>query len=287
MAVELKRRPRQKRTPDAGRTVREWFSARTADPHHLYELAVQEPTAECDFIDATFRRRHGRLPSTLCEDFCATHAVCREWVRRRRANRAHGYDLDAYVLDWGRARQQATLTPEQRGRITLARRDVLTARRQPVDVTVAMNFSFSVFKTRAMLLRYFKAALRGLKRGGMFACDTYGGSGSFTEQEEDRPLRGFTYVWDQARYNPITGEVLNHIHFRFKDGTELRKAFTYDWRLWSLPELQELLVEAGFRDPEVHWEGTARDGTGNGVFTPSRNGEACEGWIAYITAWKP
>ena len=274
-------------SPRKARAVKQWFSARTADPHHLYELAVQAPDAECDFIDATYRKRVGRLPATLREDFCASHAVCREWVSRRRTNRACGIDLDQYVLDWGRARQQSTLTPEQRARIMLERADVLTARRAPVDVTVAMNFSYCVFKTRELMLRYLKAAFKGVRRGGMFACDAYGGSGSYVEGEEERHLDGFTYVWDQAVYNPITAEVLNHIHFRFPDRSEQKKAFTYDWRLWTLPELQELLVEAGFRDPVVHWEGTAKDGSGDGVFTPSRRGEACESWIAYITAWRP
>jgi hypothetical protein len=271
----------------AQRAVKQWLSARTADPHHLYELSVQQPEAECDFIDATYRKKVGRLPTTLREDFCATHAVCREWVTRRRTNVACGIDLDQYVLDWGRARQQSTMTLEQRSRITLAKADVLTARRAPVDVTVAMNFSYCIFKTRNLMLRYLKAAHKGIRPGGMFACDAYGGSGSYIEQQEERDLDGFTYVWDQHVYNPITGEVLNHIHFRFPDRTELKKAFTYDWRLWTLPELQELLVEAGFRDPVVHWEGTSKDGTGDGVFTPSRRGEACEAWIAYISAWRP
>ncbi len=283
MASTTTQRPRSR----AQRAVKQWFSARTADPHHLYELAVQQPEAECDFIDATYRKKVGRLPATLREDFCASHAVCREWVTRRRTNRACGIDLDQYVLDWGRARQQSTLTPEQRSRITLAKADVLTARRTPVDVTVAMNFSYCVFKTRELMLRYLKAAYKGIRPGGMFACDAYGGSGSYVEQQEERHLDGFTYVWDQNVYNPITGEVLNHIHFRFPDRTQLKKAFTYDWRLWTLPELQELLIEAGFRDSVVHWEGTAKDGTGDGVFTPSRRGEACEAWIAYISAWRP
>jgi len=283
MASPTPKRPRSR----AQRAVTQWFSARTADPNHLYELAVQQPDDECGFIDATYRKKVGRLPATLREDFCASHAVCRAWVTRRRTNRAHGIDRDQRVLDWGRARQRATLTPEQRSRLTLTKGNVLTARGVPADVTVAMNFSYCIFKTRELLLRYLKSVYRGLRPGGMFVCDAYGGSGSHLEQVEERDLDGFTYIWDQRVYNPITGEVLNHIHFRFPDRTELRKAFTYDWRLWTLPELQELLAEAGFRDPVVHWEGTAKDGTGDGVFTPSRRGEACEAWIAYISAWRP
>lgn len=279
--------PKRAARPGAVRAVRSWFTAGTADPLRLYELAVQEPQAECDFIDATYRARTRTMPSTLREDFCASHAVCREWVCRRRTNRAWGIDLDGTVLAWGKQRQADLLTPDQRSRIALSCADVLTARREPVDVTVAMNFSYFIFKTRPQLLAYFKAALKGIRRGGMFACDAYGGSGSFVEQVEPRDLDGFTYEWDQSSYNPITGEVVNHIHFSFPDRTRLTRAFTYDWRLWSLPEVQELLVEAGFRDPVVHWEGTAPDGSGDGVFRPSRRGEACEAWIAYITAWRP
>jgi hypothetical protein len=82
--------------------------------------------------------------------------------------------------------------------------------------------------------------------------------------------------------------VLNHIHFRFPDGSELRKAFTYDWRLWTLAEIQETLIEAGFVRPAVYWEGTVKKtGEGDGVFRRKTVGEACGGWIAYIVAEKP
>ena len=105
--------------------------------------------------------------------------------------------------------------------------------------------------------------------------------------QEKRRVEGFTYIWDQAVYNPITGEALNHIHYRFPDGSEIKKAFTYDWRLWTLPEIQELLLEAGFREVNVYWEGTDEDtGQGNDEFKPTRRGEACQGWIAYLAADK-
>ena len=59
--------------------------------------------------------------------------------------------------------------------------------------------------------------------------------------EEERNLDGFTYVWDQHSYNPVNGHVLNKIHFHFPDDTKMTDAFVYDWRLWTLPEIQELL----------------------------------------------
>ena len=67
--------------------------------------------------------------------------------------------------------------------------------------------------------------------------------------------------------------------------SKLERAFTYDWRLWTLPEITETLLEAGFADVSVYWEGTEeKTGEGNGIFTVTTRGEACEGWIAYLVA---
>ena len=66
----------------------------------------------------------------------------------------------------------------------------------------------------------------------------------------------------------------------------MREAFTYEWRLWTLPEIKELMLEAGFSKVTVWWEGTDEDGDGDGEFTADEVGEACEGWIAYLTAEK-
>ena len=50
---------------------------------------------------------------------------------------------------------------------------------------------------------------------GLFLLDAYGGSDSFLEMDEERDLDGFTYIWDQHHVNPITGDVVNYIHFEF------------------------------------------------------------------------
>ena len=88
-------------------------------------------------------------------------------------------------------------------------------------------------------------------------------------------------------YHPVTGDVVNHIHFKFPDGTKIKKAFTYEWRLWTLPELRELLLEAGFREVTVYWEGTDEEtGEGDGEWKATTVGEACPGWVAYLAAEK-
>lgn len=273
--AKTKKKPRSRRTASA------------SDKHILYELSVQNPEAECDFIDQVWKERRRRLAATIREDFCGTAAAAVEWVKRRDANRAIGVDIDSSVLDWARSKVPQRLDPQQRRRLTLKQADVMKVRTPPVDSVLAMNFSYYLFKTRCELLAYFKRVHRALVPDGLFLLDAYGGSDAFLEMEEKRRVDGFTYVWEQHTYNPISGEVVNHIHYRFPDGSELKKAFTYDWRLWTLPEIRELLSEAGFKTATVYWEGTDDEtGEGNDEFKPSTSGEACQGWIAYLVAEK-
>ena len=266
-----------------------WLTAASADRHDLYERSVQEPDAECDFIKQVWREKRGRRrrPHFIREDFCGTAAVCAAWVQRHRSHRAVGVDLNQSVLDWGSRAMLRRLKPAQRSRVRLLRDDVRHAAVRGVDTVLAMNFSHFIFQTRAELRSYYKSVHRSLKRDGIFILDAYGGSESFEEMQEERDLDGFTYVWDQHHYNPITNHVINYIHFKFPDGTRMKRAFSYDWRLWTLPELQEILLEAGFRSASVYWEGTDEEtGEGDGLWAESRLGEACQGWIAYIAALK-
>jgi len=267
---------------------RKRLTAASADRHLLYEQSVQEPEADCDFIEQVWRELRGRKPPPLMrEDFCGTAVMAIAWVKRNPRHRAIGVDLSEEVLAVAEQRIRRRLKPKDRGRIELLRGDVLKVRTRPVATVVASNFSYFVFKTRPLLLRYFRACRRALAKGGMLLLDAYGGSDALKEIREPREENGFTYVWDQYHYNPVTAHVINHIHFRFRDGSRLDRAFTYDWRLWSLPELREILGEAGFRKVTVYWEGTdEKTGEGNGVFTVTDRGEACEGWIAYLVAEK-
>jgi hypothetical protein len=194
-------------------------------------------------------------------------------------------DIDAEVLDWGRQNKIAKLPEEAARRIHVINDDVMNVEIEPVDIVLAMNFSYWMFKTRDLMKTYLRKVHAGLKQDGILFLDAFGGYEAFQELEESTRYNGFTYVWDQAKYDPITGDCVCYIHFKFKDGSRMKKAFRYEWRLWTLPELQELLRESGF-SPTVYWEGTDEDGEGDGVFTPATEGEADAGWIAYIVAEK-
>ena len=100
-------------------------------------------------------------------------------------------------------------------------------------------------------------------------------------------MSGFTYVWDQDDFDPVSHHILCKIHFEFRDGSRMRNAFIYDWRLWTLPEIQELMADAGFQDIHVLWEGTEKKtGAGNGVFRRVNRGGDELAWIAYIVGKK-
>ena len=266
--------------------VRSRRTAATSDRNELYELSVQGPDAEVEFIDMIWKQRRKRLARSIREDFCGTAIASVEWVKLRRDNTAICVDIDQAVLDWAESKLPDRLDPGQLRRLTLRQGDVRTVRNKPVDCVVAMNFSYYIFKTREGLGQYFKRARSALVSGGMLVLDAYGGSDSFVEMEERRKVDGFTYIWDQHSYNPITGDTVNYIHYEFPDGSRISKAFAYEWRLWTLPELQELLYEAGFSKVTVYWEGTDEDGEGNDEFKPTSVGEACPGWIAYLVAEK-
>jgi SAM-dependent methyltransferase len=286
MASNTKKTPRGKRPTRSRKRKGAWRTAANSDRHDLYELAVQEVVSECDFIDRVWRKKRGRLAATMREDFCGTAKASTEWVRRRPGNRAIGVDLDRSVILWGERRHRANLPASVAARVTILEADVMTVDTPGVDTVVAMNFSYFIFKQRETLVRYFRRVFESLADDGLFICDAYGGSEAHAEKEEDRACDGFTYVWDQNKYNPINGDVTNYIHFRFPDGSEMKRAFAYHWRLYSLPEIQDALLEAGFASTTVYWEGTDSKGGGNGIFRESNRGEACQGWIAYIVAEK-
>ncbi len=88
-------------------------------------------------------------------------------------------------------------------------------------------------------------------------CDLYGGVDAFALGESEVELRAgeggeAVYVWEQREADPLTGRVENAMHFRLPDGSWLRDAFVYDWRLWSAPELRDAMLEAGFGEVAVH-----------------------------------
>lgn len=260
--------------------------ASRADRHKLYQAAVQSPEADVEYFSTVYKEIRGRTAKSMREDFCGTAYLSCTWADSKKNRTAIGIDLDAPTLDWGRTHNLAKLSEAAQSRVQLIEGNVLDGLGEPTDITCALNFSYGVFKTRAELRRYFEVARAGLADDGIFITELYGGFDAIVESEEERELDGFTYIWQQAEYNPINHHTLCHIHFKFPDGSKIKKAFTYDWRLWTVPEMRELLIEAGFTDTKVYWERTDEDGDGTGEYVATEGEENQESWLVYIVGIK-
>lgn len=263
-----------------------------ADRHVLYQDSVQSPEADLIFFEKTYREIRGKKPLVLREDFCGTALISSTWVRGGKKRRAVGVDLHEPTLQWGREHNLTKLNATQLQRLNLICGNVLDGGGEKADMTCAMNFSYGVFKARPELRSYFQAVYDQLADDGVFFTELYGGTEAVIEVKDRRDQDGFTYVWHQEKFNPISHETLCHIHFEFPDKSKIRKAFTYDWRLWTIPEVRELLHEVGFKSVRIFWEAVEEQSDGSGEFSgtgeyyPTEEEENQESWLVYLVAAK-
>ncbi|MDD5303495.1 MAG: class I SAM-dependent methyltransferase [Elusimicrobia bacterium] len=225
------------------------------DKYALYAKAVQTPAADARFFRHLYRDLRGRAPKRLREDFCGTFGVCCEWVKLGPGQTAHGRDLSEEALRYGRERNLSKLTPGQRRRVAVTRQDVLEPGGPSPDLILAQNFSYNVFTKREALKAYFVNCRKSLRRGGVLALDIFGGAGTLKRNVERTDNRNFVFYWEQSGFDPVTHEASCAIHFKPKGRKKVKDVFTYRWRLWTIPEVRELLAEAGFRTSHVYWEG--------------------------------
>ncbi len=271
------------------------MESRRRDRHAFYEVAVQGPEWDLDFMERAFRAGAGREPATFREDFCSTAALATAWAMRGPERRAWAVDLDPEPLAWART-HRLPYAREAARRVTLVRDDVRRPQRPRVDVTCALNFSWWVFHARADLLAYLRAARSGLVDHGVLVLNLFGGTRAerrlvertrkaASSGPDGAPVPAFTYVWQQARFNAIDRRLLAWIHFEPRDGARMARAFTYDWRMWTLPELREAALEAGFRELEVWSEGWDRARrTHTGRLHRRARLDNDDTWIAYCVA---
>lgn len=268
--------------------------AEQADRHVLYQKSVQDPETEVELLEQKFQELRGRKPLSLREDFCGTAYLSVYWCESDPQRTAVGVDLCEDTLAWGRKHNLEPVARKVGDRVRLIRGDVLHTPTEPVDLTCAFNFSYNGFKTRDELRTYFQAVHANLNDRGVLALDVHGGPESMDEIVEDREVddEDFTYVWEQERFNPISHETTCHIHFEFPDGSRMERAFSYEWRLWTLPELRELLTEAGFSKVHVYWEefeDTDEDSEyleGTGEYSEVTEVDNQESWVCYVLAEK-
>jgi SAM-dependent methyltransferase len=255
------------------------------DKYDLYSRAVQSADVDVVLFRRVYRELRKKDAKVMREDFCGTFQLSKEWVKLNPSFVAHGIDLDPEPIIYGR-KSMEKLTEAQRKRLFIHEKNVLERSLPVADLIVAMNFSYFIFKTREVMKKYFANAYRTLKPNGVFLVDVFGGAGCFDENEEVTNFKKFKYFWHQTGFDPISNKALFHIHFKQQKAKKAERVFTYDWRMWSIPELRDIMDEVGFKNTHVYWEGTNKKGGGDGEFRRRTKGESCDSWIAYIAAEK-
>jgi len=256
------------------------LTANTSDKHTLYENSVQCAETSFNIINKIYEYELNCKPKTLREDFCGTASLCAKWVQSSDEHRACGIDFDSDTLEWAKTHNIDPLEDDIKSRVELVEADVLNAKNLGYDVINAFNFSYWTFQKRDVLKSYFKSVIDSLNDNGLFLMDSYGGPDSQFVMEEERELDGFNYVWDQEYVDPINNNIICKIHYRFPDGSEIKDAFTYDWRIWSIPELKDILKEVGFKKVVIWWD------CQDDELRPKEKVENLVSWISYIAAWK-
>lgn len=258
-----------------------------ATKYDLYIKAVQSPDTDVIFYKKIYEQIRGKLKKslTLREDFCGTGIISTEWVKLNKHYKSIGLDLDPEPMKYGRENFIQHLKPEEQKRIQLLEKNVLDKKLPKSDIVAAVNFSYCLFKQRDLLKKYFQNVYNSLNTGGVYIIDIFGGSQCADEVIDHTKHKDFTYYWDQKGFDPVTHNAHFAIHLRYKNKM-YKDVFTYDWRLWTIPEIREIMAEVGFKKTNIYWEGTTRKGTGDGIFSLVTEGEPCESWIAYVAGVK-
>jgi hypothetical protein len=256
------------------------------DKYDYYLRSVQDVDFTLDFVERAYHSVYGREAQSFGEDFCGTFAMSCAWVERGPAKRGVAVDIDPDPIRYGMKHYFSRLSEDQQERLQVYESDARHPRLAKVEILAAMNYSFFIFKKREDLLQYFKNAFHRLSRKGLLALDCFGGIETNEPNVDEAKYRTFAYFWDQTSFDPITNEALFYIHYKRKGEKKREKVFRYDWRMWSVPELRDLLKEAGFKESYVYWEGENSRGNGNGIFSKTKHEKNCQAWHAYVTAAK-
>lgn len=197
-----------------------------------------------------------------------------------------GVDIDREQLLWGKE-SNVNVDPGTSERVKLICKSVLELDESgkdtgKSDVTCAFNFSICYLHERQELIKYFKICRGTLKSEGMFFCDIFGGEEML--QSNVRMLsNNVKYSFVAESYCPITNRAHFSMNFKFSDGSKIKDAFTYHFRIWTIPEIREALKEAGFARTVV-WFHDESDDCPEEDYKPMEETFQRQSWHAFIVA---
>src|SRR5690606_23952689 len=78
------------------------YTAASADKYELYQLAVQSPEPDIDFLRRVYKKENGRTARNFREDFSGTGLLTAKWIRKGPKYTAEAFDIDPEPVEWGR-----------------------------------------------------------------------------------------------------------------------------------------------------------------------------------------
>jgi hypothetical protein len=254
----------------------------------LYERTVLSAAHEVSFIARVYEEAFARAPTDLREDFAGTAAVAVGFVRSRSERRATAVDVDPAPLAYGERVHLGALSSHVRARVRIVAGDVTAVESGPHDVIHVGNASHNAIHDVNALAHYVERSYARLHEEGLLVVEVFGGTvhtGPGVVDDETH-TRGITHRFYSASFDPLTHGRVYFIDFICDDGAVFERAFTYDWRMWTLAELEPLLRTAGFSDVYFYVEHRDASGTPAGPFV--RVGEAPSGerFVCYLIGVK-
>jgi hypothetical protein len=274
----------------------------------LYRWAVQDPETHAVVFRTMYESlRPGRHAALLREDFAGTCADSVAWVALDPSRHAIAIDLDEQTLEWARRRADRLLGPLASA-IGFIRGDVRVVGPPEVpraDIVSALNFSILYQHDPADLRSYLKHSVDRLAPAGIMVLNLFGGAAAVQpgitrhwitptpRLSAEPPVPAFEYQWEVRSFDVAAHRLDARIHFAVSDPStpgrtlDLRDAFTYDWRVWSVEELVDACADAGFSNVEV-WRHTYDATKGaSGIFLGRIDPASLatvDRWTAYVVA---
>lgn len=267
------------------------MSNKKLDKHLLYLMSVQDPIGDVERISNIYRSIFSNDALVLREDFSGTFALSCCWVQSNPKREALAIDIDEEAINYGIMNYQENLEEAEKTRVAPIVGNSI-AKTSKVDIVATFNFSYCLLHKRADLLKYLKCVYESLSEEGILILDIFGGSDSEIPEVQEREVSSegemgsFLFEFERKDFNPISRIANYSIHFKFDDGVEFNDAFTYEFRMWSITEIRDLLEEAGFSCSKVFWEDFDDDGLGNGEYYETEVEENSINWSAYIVGVK-
>jgi hypothetical protein len=217
-----------------------------ADRHRLYQLSVQNPRTEVDFVDRTYRHCAGGAP-----------VRCGRISAERRPSVASGSAgasaIGPGASTWTRciwngdgATMSAPWTRTERGECRAARGRCPWRSRRRTRHRAGDELQLLAAPRPQVIFALLRARPRRLAPDGIFFLDAFGGYDTFRLLTEERRIQdpdgGALHLCGSRRSTSRSPVDLSVISISGSDdGSEWNRAFSYDWRLWTLPEIRELL----------------------------------------------